>query len=643
MKRILALIFIICTLALSVASFSSCELLFGVVDNIDGENGGDVENGGETEDGGNEGETEDGGNGGETGGGDDEASKADCESGLHIDKDNDDYCDSCQDIVVVVVDFYAVNDLHGKFCDTDSQPGVDELGTFFDNAKKTDDHVVIFSSGDMWQGAAESNLTGGFIITEWMNEMGFVSMTLGNHEFDWGEEAIRDNLEIADFPFLAINIYDVNTGKLADYCTPSIMVERGGIQIGIIGAIGDCYSSISSDMVENVTFKVGSELERLVRAEEERLRQLGADVIVYSVHEGYDDACCVTADAVFEAHTHSSYCIKDTFGVYHIQAGGENDGISHVELTVNTANNYVRVSEAEVIVNSEYGSLEDDPETEALEEKYADVIAKAYEELGSVTQVQSSSTLSGIVSELYLEVGLERWGDEYDIVLGGGFIKPRSPYDLAPGLATYADVLSIFPFDNRLTLCSVSGINLIEKFLETTNTTYHVTCSEYGESIRDSISYDETYYIIVDTYTALYAPNCLTVVEYYDDEVYARDLLAEEIRNGRFEIKIEDYDLISVLQALEIGRGLAAGEQTKETYFVKGTVVGNPNSYGNLYLSDEAGNQIYVYGLYDLAGNKYSAMTDKPRAGDTIVVCGPIYFYNGRTIEINAGTLIEIY
>ena len=86
---------------------------------------------------------------------------------------------------------------------------------------------MLLSTGDMWQGAAESNLTKGGIIVEWMNLLGFVSMTLGNHEFDWGEDAIRDNLDIADFPFLAINVYSNTTNALADYCTPSVMIERG--------------------------------------------------------------------------------------------------------------------------------------------------------------------------------------------------------------------------------------------------------------------------------------------------------------------------------------------------------------------------------------------------------------------------------
>ena len=87
----------------------------------------------------------------------------------HTDANEDEICDSCKESVIVIVDFYAVNDLHGKFCDTNTQPGVDELSTYLKNAKKTDEHVVLLSAGDIWQGSAESNLTDGILMTEWMN------------------------------------------------------------------------------------------------------------------------------------------------------------------------------------------------------------------------------------------------------------------------------------------------------------------------------------------------------------------------------------------------------------------------------------------------------------------------------------------
>ena len=189
-----------------------------------------------------------------------------CE-GEHKDDDNSGFCDVCNFDVVETIDFYNFNDLHGKFEDGDSHPGVDELTTYLESRREIDEHTVFVSTGDMWQGGSASNGTHGRIITDWMNYLGFEAMALGNHEFDWGTDAIIENVELAEFPILAINIYDNATGERAQFCEPSVMIERGGAQIGIIGAIGDCYSSISSEMTQGVNFKVGRELTNLVKAE----------------------------------------------------------------------------------------------------------------------------------------------------------------------------------------------------------------------------------------------------------------------------------------------------------------------------------------------------------------------------------------
>ena len=50
--------------------------------------------------------------------------------------------------------------------------------------------------------------------------------------------------------------------------------------------------------------------------------------------------------------------------------------------------------------------------------------------------------------------------------------------------------------------------------------------------MKHEISDNQTYYVIVDTYTALYYYNGLTIIEYLDNSTYARDLVAEAIRNG---------------------------------------------------------------------------------------------------------------
>ena len=470
----------------------------------------------------------------------------------HVDLDNSGYCDDCGEYVIVYLDFYVINDLHGKLTDTDDNAGVDELTTYIKTMMSLDDNAVLLSSGDMWQGSSESNLTYGLMMTDWMNYMDFDAMTLGNHEYDWGEEYIIENAEVAEFPLLAINIYDRDTNRRVDYCEPSVVIERGGIEIGIIGAIGDCYSSISSDKCEDVYFKTGSELTSLVKAESERLKASGVDYIVYTIHDGYDSSSSGSTitdnnlagyydvslssggyvDLVFEGHTHQTYALKDNYGVYHVQGGGDNKGFSHVSADVNLANGNDKTKSASVTPNSVYKNLEDDPYILELFEKYADVLEKAAEVLGYNPSFISGNNLKQLVADLYCALGEKVWGDDYNIVLGGGYTSIRSPYNLYAGDVTYADLMMLFPFDNEIMLCSIKGSDLKKKFTQTTNSNYYICYGEYGNSIKNNINDSATYYVIVDSYTAQYKPNRLTIIDTYDPTVFARDLLAEYIKNG---------------------------------------------------------------------------------------------------------------
>jgi 2',3'-cyclic-nucleotide 2'-phosphodiesterase/3'-nucleotidase len=449
-------------------------------------------------------------------------------------------------------DVFAINDLHGRFADTEDQPGLDELSTYL----KSVPNPILLATGDMWQGTAESNMTNGFIITDWMNEMDFTAMTVGGHEFDWGEECLQQNIDLAEFPFLAINIYNRETDQQVEYCQSSLMVEVDGAQVGIIGAIGDCYSSISPERSRQIYFKTGADLTELVKAESQKLRDAGADFIIYSIHDGHNKSNYDThakyvssnnlrgyydvslssgyVDLVFEADSHYWYLLQDDHGVYHMQAGGNNSGVSHARVMINKTTGEAQILTAELVPDEDYRYLEKDPVVDQLLEKYDQQIAPATRVLGTISQYRDSSTICQLVAEQYCEKGLEKWADQYDIVLGGGYISCRSPGHLDEGEVTYAQVQTVLPFDNQITLCSIQGRDLISKFLQTSNKAYYIQTSAYGEQIRDSIDPDGTYYVVTDSYSAYYAYNNMTVIDVYDEKTYARDLVAEYITAGRW-------------------------------------------------------------------------------------------------------------
>ena len=560
----------------------------------------------------------------------------------HKDGNDDGICDDCKASLLVEFDFIGVNDLHGKLADTDTNEGVDELSTYIKQARKVNENTVVLSSGDMWQGTSESNLTKGKIITEWMNEMDFASMTLGNHEYDWGEDYILENYELAEFPFLAINIYDNDTNKLVEYCQPSVMVEKNGIQIGIIGAIGNCYSSISGEQSSGFYFKTGSALTSLVKAEADKLRSQGADFIVYSLHDDhgeYDNSLSNGyVDLVFEGHTHQNYVSKDSKGVYHLQGGGDNDGISTAEIKINSVTGSYVVSKAEFISTSMYKNLADDPIVNTLMAKYAEEISQANRVLGYNEKYRESSEILQKCADLYYQVGMERWGDTYNIALGGGFMSARSPYNLAMGTVTYGDLQNILPFDNQLVLCSIKGYNLRSKFFETSNSRYYISYGDYGASIKGNIDSNATYYVVTDTYSSTYSSNGLTEIARYDANVFARDLLADYIEAGGYGSAPTSISYTDYLKIYAVGKALADNETTTEVYYVKGTIISIDNTtYGNFTIQDENGNTLYVYGLKDQNGNYYNKMSNPPQVGDTVVLQAPIkkyVAYGTTTIEL---------
>ena len=581
----------------------------------------------------------------------------------HTDENNDGTCDDCGVSVVIVLDLFAINDLHGKFADTNTQVGVDELTTYLKNAYATEDHVILLSSGDMWQGSSESNLTKGFIITEWMNDLDFVSMTLGNHEYDWGSTFVENNATLAGFPFLAINIYDRDTGEQVAYCQSSVLVQRGGARIGIIGAMGDCYSSISGEMSGDFYFKTGRELTELVKAEAQMLREAGADFIIYSIHDGYGSGGSGSisdsalsgyydpilsegyVDIVFEGHTHQSYVLKDGDGVYHLQGGGDNKGITHAEATINFANGNSTVTTAEIVSSSVYADLPDDPIVETLMEKYKEQVSAGDAVLGYNDAYRSGDSLRQLVADLYAKVAEEAFSD-YDVVLGGGFLSVRSPYNLAAGQVTYAQLQMLMPFDNTLVLCSVKGSDLKSKFINTSNDNYYIGYTAYGRSLNGKIDNNATYYIVVDTYTSTYAPNRLTEIARYTEGVYARDLLADYVRAGGLGSAPGEITYTSIPEIHRIGNGLSDNAETEKNYYVRGTVVSVTNTqYGNLTIDDGQGNTLYVYGVYDASGAiRYDGLSDPPRVGDTVVLCAPVKKYvNGGsvTVELMRARLIS--
>jgi len=99
-----------------------------------------------------------------------------------------------------------------------------------------------------------------------------------------------------------------------------------------------------------------------------------------------------------------------------------------------------------------------------------------------------------------------------------------------------------------------------------------------------------------------------------------------------------DENTLSIKEALDLGATTGDNVYTEEKYYVTGKIVVAPTvPHGNMYIEDENGDQLYVYGTWSADGStKYGDMAEKPDAGDTVTLYGAVGSYAGKPQMKNA-------
>ncbi len=101
-------------------------------------------------------------------------------------------------------------------------------------------------------------------------------------------------------------------------------------------------------------------------------------------------------------------------------------------------------------------------------------------------------------------------------------------------------------------------------------------------------------------------------------------------------------DTLTIEEAIALGLSQAHNVYTADKYYVTGVITEVYNDmYGNMRLTDEAGNILTIYGTYSADGStRYDAMAVKPVAGDTVTIYGVVGQYNGDP-QIKNGWIVE--
>ena len=194
------------------------------------------------------------------------------------------------------------NDTHGYDEYGDGHNGMAVIASLKEKLESDGYQVLLLDAGDAIQDNNLVNFSKGKSAIQFMNAAGYDAATLGNHEFDYGQDILRERMSEALFPYVAANIRIEASGK--NFIRPYTIVQKNDLKIGILGlTTPQTITSTSPKNVRGLAFLQGRELWQSASLAAKELREQGCDLVIALGHLGsIEDGTESSAEAVL-SHT----------------------------------------------------------------------------------------------------------------------------------------------------------------------------------------------------------------------------------------------------------------------------------------------------------------------------------------------------
>ncbi len=385
------------------------------------------------------------------------------------------------------------NDVHGAYgpydagLDATTDGGAARQMTVINQIRAEDGNSILLDGGDRFTGTLFHQQWRGEEAARIMNAMKYDVMTVGNHEFDNGDDTLVKFVDALEFPIVTS---DVTFGaNLNEKIKPYAIVEVGEQQIGVIG-LTPPDTGILSSPGPDITFS--DDLVGTMQPIIDDLTGQGINKIILLTHIGLsvDEALAAElsgVDVIVGAHSHTllgnaytaaegPYPVvvtgKDGNNVYIVQAGSSLRYMGRLNVTWD-AEGIVTSAAGDTILLSRY--IAPDADMTAL----VDELRTPISELTAQIIGQSGVFLVGDRSvcrvaecnlgNLITDAMRAYSGAQIAITNGGGIrsnvpVGADIPEDLAfaePLDVTQGDVLTVLPFGNVVAYFELKGADVI--------------------------------------------------------------------------------------------------------------------------------------------------------------------------------------
>ena len=318
-------------------------------------------------------------------------------------------------------------------------------------------HTLFLLAGDTISPSVASNVfKGAQMIAAW-NALGLGYAALGNHEFDFGPDVLRERMRESHFTWLAANVIDRKTGRPFGGMPPYVIHDFDGVKVGLFGLLtpDTALSSSPGPEVEfGDPFTTAAQLVPEMRAQ-------GAQVVIAITHltmrQDKQLGRSAAIDVIIGGHEHT--LLESLSGRTPIfKMGSDARHLGRIDLTIEASSGALESIDWQVIpVTSE---VPEDPSVAALVAQYEQQLAAELDQpVGSVSVVLDArqetnrsreTNLGSFIADAY------RQATNADVALfNGGSIRSNTTY--GPGMLSKRDVLSILPFENPVVKIEVTG------------------------------------------------------------------------------------------------------------------------------------------------------------------------------------------
>ena len=342
-------------------------------------------------------------------------------------------------------------------------------------------YVLILDAGDFSQGDTAVSVSEGATAVELMNMVGYDAVALGNHEFDYGFEALKKNMENAQFSVLAANVK--YNGELA-FDDAAVFTTPGGTKIGVFGLdTPETATKAHPGKIQGVTFASGEEMYQIAQDMATMLREdEGCNYVICLGHLGIDDETAATGnrsidllnkvtgiDVFIDGHSHSTEeeivektntdrKVGDTILT---STGTKLENIGVVTIKDSTITTTCVPTEGIEVAADDAIAARAAAIIAEIEADYGTVFAKTEVTLngekdpGNRTQ---ETNLGDLITDA-LVWGAEQQGETVDAAItNGGGIRAT----IEAGDITKKDVNTVLPFGNTLSIIKITGTELLE-------------------------------------------------------------------------------------------------------------------------------------------------------------------------------------